>query len=230
MKLYILATGPSINSITDEEWHFLRKQKTLGISWFAKHPFFEPTYHYFQEYNQRNRMISYINKWNDTIFITTRQHIVPQKALNENRIIYVEHTPFKEAFCGKTWLMTETEPPCSFEEVWAQNFDEKLFGFRGTLTAALNAGYILGYREFYLCGVDLWDNSHFYNSEESSGFNKMLKQRHINIDKHSTAISIDGIRTIVDCLKWLSKYIQLYVVNKNSLLFKEKVLEYRDII
>ena len=175
-------------------------------------------------------MISYINKWNDTIFITTRQHIVPQKALNENRIIYVEHTPFKEAFCGKTWLMTETEPPCSFEEVWAQNFDEKLFGFRGTLTAALNAGYILGYREFYLCGVDLWDNSHFYNSEEPSGFNKMLKQRHINIDKHSTAISIDGIRTIVDCLKWLSKYIQLYVVNKNSLLFKKKVLEYRDII
>jgi len=230
MKLYILATGPSVNNITNKEWQFLKNQKTLAISWFVKHPFFEPTYHYFHEYSQKSEMVKYIEKWKNTIFLTTKDHLLPKNAVDEKRYIYIKHTPFKEAFCGKPWLINQPKPPCDFEKVWAQSFDEKLFGFRGTLTAALNAGYILGYREFYLCGVDLWDNSHFYNSEEPSGFNKILQEKGINIDKHSTAVSIDGIRTIVDCLQWLNRYLRIYITNKDSLLVKEKAMEFKSII
>lgn len=225
---YIMATGPSINDITKEEWQYLKEQNTMGISWFAKKNF--PTkYYYFHEGNQRKTLHQIMTNpgWKRTCFITTKGHKRPAGA---KKVYFIKHTPFKEAFRGKTWLNTEEEPPEPFEKVWAKSFEEPLFGFRGTLMAALNAAYILGGREFILCGVDLNDNSHFYKEEEFSSFNKSLEDKGVKLKKHSSAVTFDGVRTAVDCLQWLSNYINLYVASKKSLLYKKRILPFREII
>lgn len=226
MKIYILATGPSINDITKKEWQYLKTQITMGVSWFAKHPFFQPTYHYFHEYNQRTKMLQWIEKWNKTVFITTEQHLIPDQAKKEGRYIYIKHTPFKEAFHGKTWKIGEP-PPEPFESVWAKSFDEYLFGFRGSLIAAVNAASVLGATDIYLCGVDLYDRTHFYKKEEPSGFEGELRKKNIDFKIHSTAVEFDGIRGVLDVLEWINSKIRLYTTNKKSLL--NSVLEYRQI-
>jgi hypothetical protein len=33
--IYIMATGPSINNITDEEWKYLNDKPTIGITFFS---------------------------------------------------------------------------------------------------------------------------------------------------------------------------------------------------
>ena len=229
-RFYVLATGPSINKIKEKEWEFLKTQHTIGISWFAKHPFFQPEYYYFHEGNQRKTMHKLTTKWDKTHFITTKNHKLPPEALQQKRYTYITHTPFCEAFHGKTWYNDQPEPPASFSKVWATKINQPLFGFRGSLIAAMNAAYLFGATEYFLCGVDLRDNRHFYKEEEESSFNESLQEKGIYIKIHSSAISFDNIRTVVDCLGWLNKYIPIYVTNKKSLLYKKGILKYRPII
>jgi len=229
-RFYILATGPSINKIKEKEWEFLKKQNTMGISWFAKYGSFQPKYYYFHESNQRKTMHKILADFKQTFFITTKNHKLPSDAIREKRYQYITHTPFKEAFKGKIWYNDEPEPPASFAKVWAKDFSQQLLGFRGTLIAAMNAASILGADELFLCGVDLRDNRHFYQNEESNLFNDGLKNKGIKLKTHSSAVSFDNIRTVLDCLRWLSKYLTIYVTNKKSLLYKKKILKYRPII
>lgn len=227
-RFYILATGPSINDITNKEWKFLKTQNTMGISWFAKKNW--PTkYFYFHEGHQRKTLHILMKhpNWRNTYFITTKAHKLPEGTIKRYNIT---HTPWKDAFNGESWYMYQEEPPASFDQVWAKYFDETLFGFRGTLVASLNAAHILGGDEFFLCGVDLLDNKHFYLDEEPSKFNEALEAKGIELKLHSSAISVDNVRTIIDALSWLNNYIKIYVTTKKSLLYKEKILEYRPII
>jgi len=203
----------------------------MGISWFAKHPFFQPKYFYFHESNQRKTIHRMTERWKSTYFITTKRHKVPIGVVNEDRVQYITHTPFKDAFNGETWYNDQAEPPASFDDVWAKNFDEPLFGFRGSLVAAMNAATILGATEIFLCGVDMRNTKHFYDGEEYSAFDKLLmEEKGIELTTHSSAVSFDNIRTAVDCIEWLSKHIRIYTTSRKSLLYRERILKYRPII
>lgn len=231
MRFYILATGPSINEITRKEWEFLGTQLTMGISWFAKHMFFQPSFLYFHESNQRKIIHTLTRTWKSTYFITTKKHKVPPGVVYEERVQYITHTPFRDAFNGETWYNDQPKPPASFDDVWAKNFDEPLFGFRGSLVAAMNAATILGATEIYLVGVDMRNTKHFYDGEEYSAFDKMLmEEKGIELTTHSSAVSFDNIRTAVDCIAWLSRHIRIYTTNKRSLLYRNRILRYRPII
>jgi len=230
-RFYILATGPSINEITRKEWEFLGTQLTVGVSWFAKHPFFQPSFLYFHENNQRKIIHVLTEGWKSTYFITTRKHKVSTGVVNEGRVQFITYTSWIEAFNGETWYNDQAEPPASFKDVWAKSFDEPLFGFRGSLVAAMNAATILGATEIFLCGVDMRNTKHFYEGEEYSAFDKLLmEEKGIELTTHSSAISFDNIRTAVDCIGWLSKHIRIYTTNRESLLYRKRILKYRPII
>ncbi|MCK5605248.1 hypothetical protein KAR91_25375, partial [Candidatus Pacearchaeota archaeon] len=51
------------------------------------------------------------------------------------------------------------------KQFWAYELNDPLFHFRGTLTAAINLVWLLGYKEIHLIGVDLNDGMHFYEND-----------------------------------------------------------------
>lgn len=230
---YILATGPSINDISDEQWDFLNSKTTIGVTLFVKHPFV-PTHHYTHEYHGPSSELLR-ERYENT------DHM-PHLLIGNNILKRFSWAPDKtmvrpgetfDAFAGKKWSLEDGAPPEEFDTVWARSFSEELFSFRGSLMSAINSAFILGADKVVLCGVDLLDNKHFYKDEVRSPFHDRIRKENNTWDEdseqHSTTTEFHGGKGIVDGIKWVSKYKKIVCANKDSLLVRDGILEHEDI-
>lgn len=239
-RIFILATGSSINEFTKEDWEFLRKEKTMGISWFFKKNF-ETDFYYSHEYDtQPLKIAEHItkNKWNTKLILGTQEYfnksfIHPIKKPLEcferyKNVIQCQQcmiTNFLNSWANKPWKLTEDSPPMPFPFVWAKSFNQPLFGFRGTLIASINAASVLGFDEIVLCGVDLNNGLHFYESGKSHFEKNFIKDYNPNLHPHSSQLIFQGHRGVLDGLKWINKHIKLKTFTKNENLLSRNGFE-----
>jgi hypothetical protein len=231
-KIFLLATGQSINDITEEQWEYIKSHDSIGVSWFYKKGF-ETTYYYTHEYDKQpscvaNNILN--NNWKTKVFFGTIE--VSGEKLNYINSSYTTFNSFKDklnceevkfshwlsAWNGKPWLINEDKPPLSFKEIWANEKNDVLFGFRGTMMCALNLCSVLGYDEIILCGVDLKNGLHFYD-EVKSVYSNQFGTDSIK-DKHSTCVDYRGVRPVIDALNWIKPNLNIKVSSKNSLLYE----------
>jgi hypothetical protein len=240
-KIFLLATGESINDITDEQWEHIKSHESIGISWFMKKGF-EPTYYYSHENgclpntneNQSEFSIKKIieNNWKTKVYLGTMHH--PNKKFfriqDTPKIAYLKYKKYLDitecrfsdwltCFDGKSWTINEDKPPLKFEEVWAKNLNEPLFGFRGTMMCALNLCTVLGYDEIILCGVDLKNGLHFYESEMTD-FEKKLTGYDPKKTNHSTQYIYNGVRGVMDIINWIKPNLNIKIISEKSLLYE----------
>jgi len=229
-KIFLLATGQSINDITEEQWEHIKSHDSIGISHFYNKGF-ETTYYYTHEYTKQpiivaEKMLNLKTK----VFFGTREF----SGLYENKIsssnyafnnykdkLNCEEVKFSHwlnAWDGKSWLVNQEKPPLEFNKIWAKSKNDVLFGFRGTMMCALNLCSVLGYDEIILCGVDLKNGLHFYD-EVKSVYSKQFGTDSIK-DKHSTCVEYNGVRPVIDALCWLKDNLNIKVSSKNSLLYE----------
>ncbi|HPM74291.1 MAG TPA: hypothetical protein PLA71_01050 [Saccharofermentans sp.] len=234
MKTYVLGTGPSINEITENEWNYLKNQNTFGFSWFFKKGF-APNWYYTHENDHqperlRKTILENPEKWSRTKVILGKTDNHQIKLPFPNLYATAVASNHLKAFNGQQWPHQFPEPPISFENFWAKSFERPLCGFRGQLAAVINAAHILGASEIALCGIDLYDNSHFYPDEEGSQHVENLR-RIMNFDpvkdNHSQMAKLYGSATIVDFVKYISKYITISCCSQRSLL--NEVIKYEPI-
>jgi len=233
-KIFLLATGESINDITEKQWEHIKSNDSIGISWFMKKGF-EPTYYYSHENdNQSQYLIDVMleKKWKTKVFLGTmhqpnkkfirwqqRPKLVYEKYKNNFNITECRFSDWITCFDGKSWTTDEDKPPLSFEEVWAKNFNEPLFGFRGTMMCALNLCSVLGYDEIILCGVDLKNGLHFYESEITD-FEKKLTGYDPKKTNHSTQYIYNGVRGVMDVINWIKPNLNIKIISEKSLLYE----------
>jgi hypothetical protein len=233
-KIFLLATGESINDITDDQWEHIKSHDSIGISWFMKKGF-EPTYYYSHENdNQSQYLIDVIldKKWKTKVFLGTmhqpnkkfirwqqRPKLVYEKYKNNFNITECRFSDWITCFDGKSWTINEDKPPLKFEEVWAKSLNEPLFGFRGTMMCSLNLCTVLGYDEIILCGVDLKNGLHFYESEMTD-FEKNLPGYDPKKTNHSTQYIYNGVRGVMDVLNWIKPNLNIKVLSTKSLLYE----------
>lgn len=237
---YIMATGPSINNITDEEWEFLEDKNTIGFSYFPLKDK-KTKYYYSHEYVDGDiisldRMFN--NKFMDTeLFLYNDKSIEYAKKLGFKRI----HKIHK----GTANVNNLNKP---YDKYMAKSLSQPIFRPRGQLCAVINIAILLGATEMRLCGVDLNNQHHFYDDYEA--YNEITKKQIEIEDKkhkrygiknwdrnkiHSTVCKRSDIKiTIIDVIKWIKKSLEgkidIYCCNPNSLLVKENVLEYKSIM
>ena len=244
-RLFLMATGQSINDIEEQSWERLKKEKTIGISWFFKKNF-ETNYYYSHEFDTQSEEIAkYIikNGWKTELHLGTKEehnpkffveNTGPQKTFNtfKNKIICKQYkfSNFLTSFNGHKWLKSSKCPPIPINECWAKTENETLLGFRGTLISSLNLCSVLGYKEIILCGVDLNNGLHFYDSELSPFEKYTLKNYNPKTSPHSTQIVHENNCGVLDCLKEITKnrLLNIKTSSKKSLLYTEG-FEYFDL-
>ena len=265
---YIMATGPSINKITDEEWKFLETQQTLGISKFPITGKKTTAFYSHEGFKWQKGPLDLMamNGYLDTVLLLD----------NKESIRYALKLGFKKIYrtvkqsalflpSAKGWFMDEPEPPHRFSVCKAKNLNEPIFRFRGTLPAAINVVLILGATEIRLVGVDLdtywafWDvDDRWLTNDVAREIRDEVRENQIqsmeqfkkmtgmdNNNFHKTAVPYtrkDGwvagrmIRPVQDVVQWIDKEIRkegmqgIFVTNKESLLNKEKKIEYKGIM
>ncbi len=229
-KIFLLATGASINDITDSQWQHILSYDTMGISWFYKKNI-ETKYYYTHECDIQPLCVAekiYSEKWNTKMYLGVREFLgnkytnigsslgVYKNFNNKLNLQLCNFSHWLYSWNGLTWTSKMDQPPINFDLVWSKNFESPLFGFRGTMMVALNLCTILGYDEIVLCGVDLYNGLHFYDDNKSI-YNKQFGTDSLK-DQHSTNTEYHGIRPVIDCLEWIKPHLNIKVFSKKSLL------------
>lgn len=179
--IYIIAPGPTLNEVTDEEWDYLSTQTTLGISCT---PFTNKKFSYYFTFENEISTNIFLdvmaeNKYLDTHLLLGRSII--------NSIIYAQKLGFKKITpiikgrgisFGKPWMKGESSPGCKFKDVRAKAFNQGLFRYRGSLSAAINCALLLGADEIRLVGVELNNMHHFIDfNTDKWNINEKDKER-----------------------------------------------------
>ena len=233
--IYIMASGPSINDITEGQWRYLKTQHTLGISHFYKKNW-EPTYYFSLEQTEHHSQIKMIlnhyirNNWKTELYFNREAE--PWVKITVP-FTWVSIGDWQVAWDGGYWSTEDINPPCSFDKVWAKTLKDKLFVYRGTTMGAINLATVLGAIKIVLCGVDMNDESHFYNDVPRSVFLENMRRERGYDDKihgHSTNLVLGGfVRGICDAFKWISNNVDIKCASKGSYLVKNGIFEYEDI-
>jgi len=165
---YIIAPGPTLNDLTEEEWKFLEHQNTISISctpFTGKYFKYYMTYESTKSTNRFLEMMAEDRYFNTTLLLGIDKNIRYALELGFKNIYGISKGRGR-SFNGKLWFDGEDKPPEKLKNCIAQKLSEPLFRYRGSLAATINVALILGAKEIRLIGVELNNMKHFYEGTE----------------------------------------------------------------
>jgi hypothetical protein len=231
-RLFIFGCGYSINNITSDEWNKIRLAgDTMSFNEFFHSNHIEIDYHIIRElepikifnfpyFLHRFFGVSILNIRYMKFYI---KHLKNNHRYNKTKYIFLA-----DLFSG---------PPLLFYLLFRSSlnilgfYSNKIdrssnfpisFSFKkiphgnSTLLDCINLGFVMGYKEIVLVGVDLYDRRYFYlNENQTRKFDEQLNRKYSDI--HNTAIPV-----VSTLKKWkpllADNGLDLYVYNPKSLL------------
>ena len=171
--LFILGSGPTINSLSDENWSNIKKHDSLAINNFGFH-WFTPKY-YWLEFGNNLVSLHYLlselqEKYynNPPIFLSSYSNII-------NCQVDIESLP--SVLKENLFLMNLQRPMRKHSKVIKKNCEKlfvkkidlhkqhkALFSLRSSLIVCLQLACWLRYKKIVLLGVDLYDGKYFFDS------------------------------------------------------------------
>ena len=213
--LAIMATGYSINSITDEQWRCIHEQYDMfGINWFCKS--LVPTTWYLVR-EQACKPLRQCKEQGYTVdnFIDLMRHyewsckIIKHPGYRDDHYHYHENI---DQFDGDGMIFKE--PP---RARYADRFVDDIFEVgihhgKCTIYEPLHFAVQLGYEKILFCGVDLYDNRYFYFD-----YNETLEQlKGIGRTCASEHLTANNTITLLETFKESFPHILLAVHNPQS--------------
>lgn len=221
--LFILASGKSINLITDEEWKKIGGHDTIGMNFWFYHNFIPKIYVYEESLDKERNEVFYKNLerkkelYKNTLFIVKSLengltfNKVPKILLNNFRISNeIEGLYYSFDIIRKFFLIMSKK--------------NKIFQLRGSVTYLLSLGYLMGYKNIVLCGVDLDSIDYFYEIPKYKEYElpkNNMKNIHLTEEKRENKLPISDIIIALN-EEFKRKNIKLYIA-KNIGMLKGKI-------
>mgnify|MGYP001057530210 CR=1 FL=1 len=170
--MFLLGSGPSINDISKEQWEHIAKHNSIGFNYWFVHDFV-PTYYMYQgvdetmlellkDTNRKYKNVPFLLRGADIAagrFDTSDERI---NVLKNNPVYYLNTYPISSK-CSieirKLLKYVEALGFFTFDKI--ADFVPK---FRGSLGLLISLSYQMGYKKIILCGMDMKDSSHFWDS------------------------------------------------------------------
>ena len=178
--LFILGSGASITSITDEQWKEISKSDSLGFNNWSVHPFI-PTYYFFEPTSRKNK---FQIKMNEVIYGNLKNRLEDYKQVPIimhylARYYFPEDVmePLRET--GNLYFQAPVNVPGdsleeltfsydrAFEKGYFKDINKAVYR-RGSVAKLVHFGIAAGYKNVVLMGVDLNTSPYFFDVE---GFN-----------------------------------------------------------
>lgn len=240
-KLFIFGTGASTNEFTKKQWEHIEEHDSWGLNLFNAHQF-KPTFYSteFVYYNlDKFDILMHNVKIRDEYPLNYIKDLPSSdkgyyKYLKENfesvpitldiRLHTLDEVDFKN--------MLHTIRELGLQDIF-NSCGIHLGGVTSVTTVMFHA-VILGYEEIILCGVDLDNDIHFYESSVINVFNDDLTKYPIRKadeigDKHPVLGEVYAIRAdkaiyMIDEVILKENGINLKVASKNSALYPKLAL------
>lgn len=232
--IFLLGSGPSINSITPQQWNHIRQHNSIGFNYWFAHDFV-PTYYMFQGVD--NAMLDLLKdknfEYNDIPFLLRGADLAQGKfdlkdsrlnSLKNNPVYYVNTFPFSSKCSIDVNLLfqfVEDLGLLTFGEI--ADFVPK---FRGTLGLLISLSYQMGYKNIVLCGMDMKDSHHFWDFEPYKNIQKKYQlpgydDTNLNsfTDKSWSHNTVPHY--VYGLHDWMSKKsnVQILLINKETVLY-----------
>lgn len=232
--VFILGSGPSINSISHEEWKHIRQHDSVGFNFWMVHDFV-PDFYMFQHRceSRLNILRDSYEKYKNIPFLIRGTELANGKfdytderlhLLQNNPLFYVNEYPIM--------------PRCAIEPLLLYKYMEALglmdFGriadfvpkFRCTLGLLVPLSYQLGYKNIVLCGMDMQDNRHFWGDRSYSEVKKKysLPEGAGITNFTDTRISPNTVpRYIYSLRDWMFEKsgVKIFIMKKKTILYPE---------
>lgn len=204
--LFILGSGDSINSITEEEWKIIKSKDSIGLNFWLYHKFIPNFYCYEEGDDDERNNIFYKNlklkeeEYKSVIFLvkSIQWHgldysSIPKKLIKNHKI-----STEIEAFSSSRKEMIK------FYNKLKIRHTKTLVQARASISYLIYLGYLLGYKEIVLCGVDLNNTKYFF---EDIKYNKYIIPKNEMKDIHFTEMKRVDKLTISEIIEVLAKDI-----------------------
>lgn len=191
-SLFILGSGPSVNTYSESEWDIIRRNHSWGFNlWFCHD--FVPSVYFAQsliepdkdnvssrEYNTNMTLSKMLLDKKDVYGQT--EFLLRGDAVNKGKFFNNEFGQLVGTILGRNASFIAEMPISSENKIAPEILYESIFEagffsvseaiqvvpkFGSTITEMIALALILGYKEIILCGIDMNNGGHFYDNEES---------------------------------------------------------------
>lgn len=234
--LYVFGSGSSLNDLNESQWQNIKNGDTLFLNYNIILEF-SPTFFMFElprDYDRKNIFSGWTHKRgeqykNDNTCVIFRHfHSAENKSLSQLGRVFLScsYAPYEYKIHGYTERSFNNYLKKFKEKVSASNEILSLPVFKASLFTAVYFGYMSGYKDIRLVGVDLNDTKYFY---ESAAYSKLsvprTGQQVRSVHKTDEHLLLKSI-SISKCIDILYRNfmqpegVELSVSNKNSSLAK----------
>ena len=174
--IFILGSGPSLNSLSLEQINHIKKHDSFGINYsFFKREII-PTFHHFGWHKGR------YNRWK-VLFSPFRERykdvvvMMHTKALY-SRLVHPRFIPILFPIDPIIFIYNIPESIILTEErmITDEEFNKSLL-YRGSLSLALDLVVRMGYKKIVLLGVDLDTNEHFWYQYSDMKSDRIMQEK-----------------------------------------------------
>lgn len=233
--LFILGSGPSINELDEGFFEHVSQHDSIGFNYWFLHPFV-PRFYLYQPDRAGGPMTSmFYDRHPDYKHVP---FILRGSGIAEGLLDLNSHelAPLKEMEC---YFLNEypIHSKCSLDVLKLIEYVHllgmmehgKISKFvpkwRGSLGLLISFAYQMGYKTIVLCGVDMQDNSHFYDSDGYKAAQDKYKLPKSDIvamtDRNHSANTVpDYIYALRD---WMGQQagVKIYLAHPQSVLHPE---------
>jgi len=235
--LFVLGSGPSVNSIDDTEWQSIKEHDSIGFNYFLAHPFV-PTYYHMELLHKDMEMFrgcySQRREAYQGVPFMVNYHFFKEELLRED-VEFIENK-----FITVPRFYTDARPE-DVEKIFhflhdyvAPGDDYFMLHYRGSLCLMISLGVLLGYKKIVLVGIDLNNSGYFFCDDRYAGTaTQALRDRRCKVNAevlaatHATAdpafipntITIDRVLRLLDESLLKKRGVRLFVYSNKSLLY-----------
>jgi len=232
--LVILGSGESINKISEEEYNKLKLCDTFAMNFWCYHSFV-PDFYCFEGFygsiDSFNLWKSRVNseQYSNTIFMGNARGVYKTLGnLAESFLTFPENVQRTLIYYKCNPIFVSQRQQFGDKHIKRFKSSKSPTGpfqtFKGSLSIAIQFGYIMGYKRLVLYGVDLNNSGYFWKNWNIVSHIKTNAGK-VDKDLHDTAKETKFSKGIQSYIYFISenifkpKGILLQVANKNSLLY-----------
>ena len=249
--IFILGSGPSINSISDSRWNFISKHVTVGLNFWLIHNFV-PDIYFCEVISDK---IALANVCSNCLFYFMKKRSEEYKSVlkiimdlsNANTFKWLKSLPdnwrdnLHFLYGIPVLARNKYELEYSISYLVKKKLFEKtdnfghVFKYMGTVIAIMTMAVKMDFKRIVLCGIDLSSSKHFFDDKElykNAPPEQIYAGRHLHGTMRSTPMlmPIDSVISVFKTQVLEPRGIELYLESCTSLLYPRIPLMPEDIL